>query len=102
MNNVFAINELNIKINEVINFNINDEKIVISLFICEIINITTCVNELNNIILSKIFNVINLMIVAYFIILFNFFYLTKREHNNEITIFNINYVTIFFRNFINY
>ena len=68
MNNVFIIDVINIEINKVMIFDINDEKIIILLFICEIINIITCVNELNNIVLLKIFNVINLTIVAYFII----------------------------------
>ena len=73
MNNVFAIDITSIEINKVTIFNINDEKIVISLFIYEIINIIMCVNKLNIIILLKIFNVINSTIIAYFIICLIFF-----------------------------
>ena len=73
MSNVFAINVINIKINEMMIFNINNEKIIISLFIYEMINVIMCANELNNIVFLKNFNVINLTIVVYLIIYIIFF-----------------------------
>ena len=65
---MFAIDVINIKIKEVTIFNIKDEKIIVLLFICKIINVTMCVNELNNIVSWKTFNVNNLTIIAYFVI----------------------------------
>ena len=72
MNSIFAINIINIEINEMTIFNINDEKIIILLFIYEIINVTICASKLNNVTLLKIFNVINLIIISYFIIYLTF------------------------------
>ena len=65
---MFANNVTSIEINKVMFFDINDEKNIVSLFICEMFKVTTCANELSNIILSKIFNIITSIIIAYFII----------------------------------